>query len=176
RKISVMHPGVGAPLAGGFMDEAIAMGGRKFIACGGAGVLRKDVALGHLIAPTSAIRDEGLSYHYLKPSREVGPHPRALAAVKKILQKRGYAYLTGKTWTTDGLYRETVSKINLRKKEGCLSVEMESAAFFAVAKFRKVQCAQILYGGDDLSGEHHDTRGWHEQADIREKVFWLAAE
>lgn len=176
RSISVMHPGVGASLAGGFMDEAIAMGGRKFIACGGAGVLRKDIAVGHLLVPISAIRDEGLSYHYLKSGREVGPHPRALLAVKRTLIKRGFPFLSGKTWTTDGLYRETADKIELRKKEGCLSVEMECAAFFAVAKFRKVQCAQILYGGDDLSGEKHDDRGWHEQETVREKVFWLAVE
>lgn len=89
RNVSVMHPGVGSALAGGFMDEAIAMGGRKFIACGGAGVLRKDIAVGRLLVPTSAVRDEGLSYHYLKSGREVGPHPGALAAVKRTLKKEG---------------------------------------------------------------------------------------
>ena len=31
---------VGAPLAVGFLEKAIAMGGRKFIACGGSGVWR----------------------------------------------------------------------------------------------------------------------------------------
>src|SRR5260370_1146993 len=37
RKVGVLHPGVGSALAAGFMEEAIAMGGQKFIACGGAG-------------------------------------------------------------------------------------------------------------------------------------------
>jgi hypothetical protein len=53
---------------------------------------------------------------------------------------------------------------------------MECAAFFAVGKYRNVQCGQILYGGDDLSGEEYDTRNWLRQAAVREKVFWLAAE
>ncbi len=176
KSIAVMHPGVGSALAGGFMEEAISIGGRKMIACGGAGALRRDLTLGHLIVPTSALRDEGLSYHYLPPGREVKPHPKALAAVLKTLRKHGVPYVTGKTWTTDGFFRETPAKINLRRSEGCISVEMECSAFFAVGKFRKVQFAQILYSGDDLSGDKHDDRAWPRQIRAREKVFWLAAE
>jgi uridine phosphorylase len=176
RKIGVLHPGIGSAAAAAFLDEAIAMGGRKFIACGGAGVLRKDLAVGHLIVPNSAIRDEGASYHYLPPAREAKPHPQALRAIRKTLGSRGFPFIEGKTWTTDGFYRETAGKIQLRKKEGCLSVEMECASFFAVAKFRKVTFGQILYSGDDLSGVSRDQRGWNDKKSIREKVFWLAAE
>ncbi|NLY46147.1 MAG: nucleoside phosphorylase [Tissierella sp.] len=39
--------------------------------CGAAGVLKKDIQVGHLVVPYSAIRDGGLSYHYLESSREV---------------------------------------------------------------------------------------------------------
>jgi uridine phosphorylase len=176
KKIGVLHPGIGSPAAAAFLDEAIAMGGKKFIACGGAGVLRKDLTVGHLIIPISAIRDEGASYHYIPPGREVQPHPQGLKAIRKTLNTYGYPFVEGKTWTTDGFYRETKDKIALRKKEGCLCVEMECAAFFAVAKFRKVRFGQILYSGDDLSGATHDDRQWHERVTIREKVFWLAAE
>src|SRR5215469_7475924 len=38
-------------------------------------------------------------------------------------------YVRGKTWTTDGLYRETRARINRRGREGCVVVEMEAAAF-----------------------------------------------
>ncbi len=69
RRLVVMHPGVGAPLAAGFLEELIARGCRTFVACGGAGVLVPDVALGHVIVPTSAVRDEGTSYHYLPSLR-----------------------------------------------------------------------------------------------------------
>ncbi|MFC1976315.1 phosphorylase, partial [Chloroflexota bacterium] len=71
--VTLFHPGVGAPLAAGILEEVIALGGRKFIACGGAGVLDRDIAVGHLIVSTAAIRDEGTSYHYLPPSREAVP-------------------------------------------------------------------------------------------------------
>ncbi len=57
----------------GFLEELIARGCRAFVACGGAGVLVPDVALGHVIVPTAAVRDEGTSYHYLPAAREVEP-------------------------------------------------------------------------------------------------------
>jgi uridine phosphorylase len=54
---------------------------------------------------------------------------------------------------------------------------METSAFFAVAAFRGVVFGQILYGGDDVSGQSWDQRDWiHGQAATREKRFWLAAE
>lgn len=70
-RLAVFHPGVGAPLAAGLLEETIALGGRKFIACGGCGVLDSGIALGHVLVPESAVRDEGTSYHYLPAGREV---------------------------------------------------------------------------------------------------------
>ena len=176
RRLAAFHPGVGAPLAAAFLDEVIALGCRKFIACGGAGVLNREIAVGHLVVPTSAVRDEGTSYHYLPPGREVSASPEGVAAIEQTLKADGIDYIVGKTWTTDGIYRETPDKVKLRKEEGCVTVEMEAAAFFAVAQFRGVTFAQILYGGDNLDSEKWDSRHWDKQASIREKLFWLAAE
>jgi uridine phosphorylase len=127
--------------------------------------------------PIAAIRDEGTSYHYLPPDREVHPSPEAVQAIVKVLSDHEIPYRLGKTWTTDAPYRETPRKVLRRRAEGCLTVEMEAAAFFAVAQFRDVTIGQILYGGDDVSGEAEwDHRDWHSQFDVRERLFWLAAE
>lgn len=175
-RLAVFHPGVGAPLAAGLLEEAIALGGRKFIACGGCGVLDSGIALGHVLVPETAVRDEGTSYHYLPAGHEVSASPRAVAALEQVLQAHGTEYLRTKTWTTDALYRETPAKVKRRREEGCLTVEMEAAAFFAVAKFRGVEFGQILYGGDDVGGEVWNGRGWQQEMPAREKLFWLAAE
>jgi uridine phosphorylase len=174
-RLMVAHPRVGAPLAAASLEAALVMGARKFIACGGAGVLTSSIPVGHLVVPTAAIRDEGTSYHYLPPSLEVRPHPGAVRAIKATLEQAGLAYVTGKTWTTDGLYRETRAKVNLRRKQGCVVVEMEAAAFFAVAKFRRAIFGQILYGADDLGGDDWDHRSWTRH-EIRRLLFDLAAE
>lgn len=175
KRLAILHPGVGAPLAGGFLDELRCLGPRKFIAAGGAGVLKPDIAVGHVVVPTAAIRDEGLSYHYLPPGREVEPSPEAVAAIEATLQQHHVPYVKGKTWTTDGLFRETRGRMAKRLAEGCLTVEMEAAAFFAVAQFRGLTFGQLLYGGDDLSGDEWDGRKWVQHSG-REKLFWLAAE
>jgi len=175
-RLAVFHPGIGAPMAGAFLEEVIARGCRRFIACGSAGVLDRDVAVGHVIVPASAVRDEGTSYHYLPPAREVDASPEGVAAVERVLKRHACPYVVAKTWTTDAFYRETPARVLARRSEGCLTVEMEAAAFFAVAQFRGVVFAQILYGGDDVSGTEWDARGWHGRASVREKLFWLAAE
>ena len=176
RPLTLAHPGLGAPMAAAFMEELIALGCRRFVACGGAGVLCGDIAVGHLVVPTAALREEGTSYHYFPPSRELTPSPAAVTAIRSVLDERGIAYRTGKTWTTDGLYRETPDKVTRRRAEGCLTVEMECSALCAVAKFRDVTFGQILYGGDDVSGFEWDRRGWDRQNAVRARLLHLAAQ
>jgi uridine phosphorylase len=176
RPVMLTHPGLGAAIAAASLEVAIALGGRKFVACGGAGVLDRSIAVGHLVVPTSAVRDEGTSYHYLPAGREVAPAPEAVRAIEAVLQRRNVDYLLAKTWTTDAIFRETRARANRRRSEGCLSVEMEAAAFFAVAQFRDVLLGQILYGGDNLDGDEWDRRGWMDRAFVREQLVFLAAE
>ena len=176
RRLAFFHPGVGAPIAAGLLEEAIAFGCRKFIACGGCGVLEKDMAVGHLIVVSAAARDEGVSYHYLPAGREVIAQRAGVNALVNTMKQRGLPYQVGKTWTTDAPYRETVNKIEKRRAEGCLTVEMESAALIAVSQFRNVIFGQALYGGDDLSGVEWDNRQWQSRSDIRESLFWLCAD
>ncbi len=176
KPLAFFHPGVGAPLAAAALEQSIAFGCRKFVVCGGAGVLHADTLLGHLFVPESAVRDEGTSYHYLPPAREVAPTPRALAAIEAVLAAHELRWVRAKTWTTDAIFRETRAKIERRVAEGCATVEMEAAAFFAVAEFRGVELAEILYAGDDLSQPEWDPRGWMKERPVRDRLFEVAAE
>jgi uridine phosphorylase len=178
QRLGFFHPGIGAPLAVGLLEEAIALGCRKFIACGSAGVLDSTLECHRIVVPTSAVRDEGTSYHYLPPSREVAASPEAIAAIERTLTRHGIDYALGKTWTTDAFYRETRQRIARRRAEGCDMVEMEAASFFAVAQFRSVSFGQMLYSGDDCGGDEWDGREWNTPSSIpiRERLFWLAAE
>lgn len=176
QRIAFFHPGIGAPLASSLLEEVIAFGCRKFIACGGCGALVNDIEVGNLVVVSAAIRDEGVSYHYLPPGKEVTANERAVDALVKTLSNRGVPYRLGKTWTTDAPYRETPAKISKRKEDGCLTVEMESAGLMAVAQFRNVILGQVLYGGDDLSGQSWDHRAWQSRLEIRKNLFWLCAD
>jgi uridine phosphorylase len=143
---------------------------------GSGGVLDKTIARDQLIVPTSAIRDEGTSYHYYPPSREIALDPDVITQIKNFLERKDIKYMTGKTWTTDAFFRETPEKIQTRKKEGAIIVEMEAAALIAVAKFRQVKLGYILGAGDDVSRLEWDTRGLMKTTGFHEKFFWMAAE
>ncbi len=176
QRIALINPRIGASIAVVDLEESIALGCRKFIACGSAGVLDGQLTHGHLIVPTSAVRDEGTSFHYAPPGRETHPSKEAVAAIQTTLDKHGVPYELGKTWTTDAFFRETPAKVARRKAEDCLTVDMEASAFFAVAKFRGVQFGQILYAADDVSGEEWDSRKRNDRVNVREKLLELAIE
>lgn len=174
-QIAVFHPGVGAALAGGFFEESMAHGCRRFMAVGTAGGLAPR-AIGHVIVPTFAIRDEGTSYHYQPPGRSMEPTPDALEVLLATLKRHDVPFETGGTWTTDGFYRETRAKVDRRVDEGCLVVEMEAAALFAIARFRGVPIAQLLTTSDDLSGAEWSGFQLEDRDDLRWSLFLLAAE
>jgi uridine phosphorylase len=174
KKVHITSGFVGSAGSAALLEELIAYGFSRFIVCGGAGVLRKDIAVGHLIIPVSAVRDEGASYHYLPPSREVECDEDVIRTIEEDFIEHNIQYIKAKTWTTDACYRETRSKADLRRQEGCVTVEMEAAAFFSVARFRNVKLGQILYGGDDLSGVEWDDRRWKSRDEIRSNLVQIA--
>src|SRR5258707_14925754 len=67
KRLAVFHPGVGAPLAAAMLEEVIALGCKKFIACGGAGVLYIKLVVGDLNFSVAARGGEGTSSQYLSP-------------------------------------------------------------------------------------------------------------
>jgi uridine phosphorylase len=172
-KIALIQAGVGAPIAAGQIEELSAMGCKKFIACGSCGVLQKEIAIGHLIIPTTAVRDEGTSYHYIKPAREITADEHIVKVIENKLLEEKIPYIKAKTWTTDAIYRETPQKIMQRKNEGCVTVEMETSAYIAVSQYNNVQFGQILYAGDNLGGDEWDKRNFLSRTDIREFVLRL---
>jgi len=170
------NPIIGAATGAAFMEIAIALGCRKFIACGSAGVLDREIPVGAFVIPDAVVRDEGTSYHYLPAGREIPADPGPIAALESTLNSHGEAYRIGKVWTTDGLFRETRPKVALRKREGCLAVDMEAAALYAVARYRQVPLGYLLSGGDDVSGPEWDRRSDQPRISIPEKLFRLSVE
>jgi uridine phosphorylase len=158
--VTLVHPGMGAPLAAHHLEQLIAAGGTTFIACGGAGAVAPDLVLGQVIVPTAALRDEGTSHHYAPPTRTIPVDRQCVAAAVNALVDANVPHTTGLTWTTDASFRETPARIARRRAEGCLVVEMEAAALIAVARFRHVRLGYLLYAGDDVSGSQWQHRRW----------------
>jgi uridine phosphorylase len=173
--VAVLHPGVGSPLAAAFVEEMAALGVTTFVACGGAGALVEDLALGHVMVVASALRDEGTSFHYAAPSRIIDAEPLGVRVLKATLGALDVPFYVGRTWTTDAFLRETRTRVQRRVDEGCTMVDMESSAFIAVSKYRSLRFAQMLYAGDSLAGDEWDSRHWDNARGIRERLFYVAA-
>jgi len=61
--------GIGAPAAAAALEELAAMGTGAFVSVGTAGSLQRDLDIGDLVLCEAAIRDEGVSHHYLPPGK-----------------------------------------------------------------------------------------------------------
>jgi len=48
------------------------------------------------------------------------------------------------------------------------------AAFFAIARYRGAELAQIVYAGDDVSGLKWDRRGWQLRSEVRSQLLMIA--
>ena len=167
---------VGAPACVINLDEVISRGAKTVMMFGSCGVLAEDIPKWGIIVPTAALRDEGVSYHYLPASDEVS-FGEVTDLVKDTLELAGEAVRVGKVWTTDAIYRETAVKMAKRKEQGCIAVDMESASALSVCKFRGVNFGQFFYTEDVLTEDNWDGRGLSggvkDQAD---RLFRLALE
>lgn len=160
KEITMCQAPVGAPAATDVMDYLIGHGVCEIIAAGCCGTLI-DIPENEFIVPVAALRDEGTSYHYLPPSRELQLDSRGINAVEKTLIEHNLQYTEGKTWTTDAYYRETKDMVTYRKEEGCIVVDMECSALAACAKFRGAVFGQLLFTADTLADpDNHDERGF----------------
>ena len=175
KEIAVYGSTVGGPAAGGLLEEMISKGCKKYVFFGSCGVLDRTLAAKSLIVPTSAYRDEGTSYHYAPASDYIEvPTAQKLA---EILSQLKLPYVSGKTWTTDAIYRETRGNMEKRKNDGCVTVEMECASIMAVAQFRGVEVYQYLYAADSLDEAEWDARTLGSLTqDAREKFLRIALE
>ena len=147
---------VGAAGTAALLEEVMALGAEEILFFGSCGALDKSIAAGHLIVPTSAYRDEGVSYHYAEASDFFDVE--TADKLSSIFDELQIPYIKTKTWTTDSIYRETSRNMEKRKAMGCSVVDMECASVMSVGKHRGKNIYQFLYAADCLDSEKWDER------------------
>jgi uridine phosphorylase len=142
--------GFGAPNAAIVIEELATLGVRRFINLGLAGALPDEVDFGDVVLCTGAVRDEGVSHHYVPSARYAYPSTGLTDELRKALMHEGEPFAEGITWTIDAVYRETVEEALAYRKEGVVTVEMEAAALFTIAEVRGVEIASLFTVSDHL--------------------------
>lgn len=178
KRFALFQSYVGEPLCVAQYEDLMAMGSRRLILLGNCGVLDRSIEDCGIIIPTSAIRDEGTSYHYAEPGDLITVNKRYREEFKAILREYGYPFVEGITWTNDACYRETEEKVKRRKKQGAICVEMECAGMQAVCDFRETEFFQFFYAGDNLDHSSWEPRSIHGNVrlDDKTKIMFLAFE
>jgi uridine phosphorylase len=144
--------GIGAPVIASLTEEMIAFGVKKFVILSWGGGLQPDLKLGDIVVCDRAIRDEGVSHHYLAAQKYVSADADLTRLVKESIEKQNWSCRLGSTWTTDAPYRETIAEVRQYQSEGVQTVEMETAALFVLGQVHGVQAASVVIASDSLSG------------------------
>ena len=168
-ELALYMSGVGAPLCVGNQEEIYALGAECLVLFGTCGVLDREIGDCAIILPTAAMRDEGTSYHYAPPGDEIAVNVHHAKLFRELLEELRVSCVTGKTWTTDSMYRETREKAERRKAAGCVCMDMECASVAAVARFRGREALHFFYAADNLDAEEWDERSLSNHANVEEK-------
>lgn len=140
------------------------LGANRVVTVGTAASLRADLHTGDLVVCDSALRDEGVSHHYLAPGSYVTPSQSLTDHLVQSLHAQDVAVRRGVGWSTDAPYRETAAEVGRYGSVGVLTADMEAAAVFAVAEHRGIDAAAVFAVADSLADRRPrrdslDTRG-----------------
>ncbi|OGS18267.1 MAG: hypothetical protein A3J83_09215 [Elusimicrobia bacterium RIFOXYA2_FULL_40_6] len=153
---------VGSSFAVLVAEELFVSGCRLLISITSAGGIEMLHNSTRFMLIEKAIRDEGTSSHYLKHSLFSSINKRLLSGIMKVLPdiKKGI------TWTTDGPFRETKSKIEYAKSKGAIAVEMEASALYAFAEARKKKVVCIAHITNSMGQTENDFEKGPEKGSI----------
>ena len=154
-KVSVTSTGIGGPSASIAMEELANIGADTFIRIGTCGGMQLDVMGGDVVIANGAVRMEGTSKEIAPIEFPAVPDYDCLSALIKAAKDIKAAYHVGVVECKDAFYGqhspesmpvsyELENKWNAWLKLGCAASEMESAALFVTAAYRKVRCGSCF--------------------------------
>jgi len=159
-KVSVVSTGIGCPSTAIAIEELIAIGADTFIRVGTSGGMQPDINTGDVAIPTSAIRDEGTTLHYLPVEFPAVADFEIVAALRQAAQNLEIPFHLGPTQSKDSFFGETEPDrmpVDTRLKQrwkawvagGAVCSEMEASTIFVLSSiYRKRAGGVMLTAGD----------------------------
>ena len=149
-RVSVVSTGIGGPSASICMEELCNIGAHTFIRVGTCGGMQLDVKGGDIAIATGAIRMEGTSKEYAPIEFPAVANIDVVNALIETCKEEKINYHAGIVECKDSFYgqhqpellpygSQLLEKWDAWLKLGTIASEMESAALFVVAQYRKVR-------------------------------------
>lgn len=135
----------GGPNIASLVEELSAFGVREFCLWGYLGGISGNLSVGDLVIARAALREEGVSHHYLEDDEDIIRSDWACEWSSNAACKE---FSAGTVWSCDALYRETREKLAECRKSGVLGVEMEVASLYAVCRAKGLRAAAFLAVSD----------------------------
>jgi uridine phosphorylase len=135
----------GGPNIASLVEELSAFGVTEFCFWGYLGGIVSDLAVGDLVIASGALREEGVSHHYLDNEDDTVYSNWA----REWCSYSGCSkFIPGIVLSCDAIYRETLQKLDACRRAGVLGVEMEVASFYAVCRAKGLMGAAFLVISD----------------------------
>ena len=115
-EIGIIPCVVGSSYAVLVAEQLFVSGCKLLISVTSAGIIKKPDTEKRFALITSAVRDEGTSYHYLPPDELSELHKDIKGLLDSSREKDGCPFFEATSWTTDAPYRETPTAIENMKK------------------------------------------------------------
>lgn len=167
KKVSIMGSGMGMPSIGIYAYELYNFYDvKKIIRIGSCGALQKDVHLRDIVIAQGACTDSRFAHQFELPGTfsAISSYTLLEKAVEKAKEKN-LTYHVGNIVSSDVFYHADKDSASQWASMGCLGVEMESYALFALASYHGKQALTLLTVSDSLVSNEATS------ADEREKTF-----
>ncbi|RQG98843.1 nucleoside phosphorylase [Natrarchaeobius oligotrophus] len=143
RELTICSTGIGCPSAAIALEELANVGVETVVRVGTTGALQSDIEIGDMIVATGAAKNEGTTKRYEDVEYPAVPDYEVLSALVDAAEANGEDIHVGPIASDDAYYAETEAYVADWEEAGLLSVEMEAAALFTLARRRGLQAGAI---------------------------------
>ncbi|PCR91431.1 nucleoside phosphorylase [Natrinema ejinorense] len=143
RELTICSTGIGCPSAAIAIEELAAVGVETFVRVGTTGALQSEIEIGDMIVATGAAKNEGTSKRYEAVEYPAVPDYDVLSALVDAAEANDEDVHVGPIASDDAYYAETDDAVDDWEAAGMLSVEMEAAAVFSLARRKGLRAGAI---------------------------------
>jgi uridine phosphorylase len=140
--VTICSTGIGCPSAAIAIEELNAVGVQPLLRVGTTGALQPGIEIGDMVVATGAAKDEGTTKRYESATVPAVPEYEVLSALVDAAEANDEAVHVGPVATDDAFYAEG-PYVDDWEAAGLLSVEMEAAAIFTLARRKGLRAGAI---------------------------------
>jgi uridine phosphorylase len=143
RPLTICSTGIGCPSAAIAVEELSRVGVETFVRVGTTGALQSGIEIGDMIVATGAAKFEGTSKRYESVKFPAVPDFDVLRRLVDSAEARGEDVHVGPIASDDAYYSEEGDFVDDCESAGILSVEMEAATLFTLARRKGLRAGAI---------------------------------